>query len=66
MATTDTMLIATQEWLKSIYGELYNFAEIEAGETGRAETIKYLIKALQIELRTTVDGIWGSRNIGFI
>lgn len=53
----DLMLIATQEWLKSTYGDTI---DVPTDGTGRAVTIKGLIKALQLELSLSADGIWGN------
>ena len=53
---TDVMLVATQEWLKNTYGDRI---DVPTDGTGRAKTVKGLIKALQIELDTTADGVWG-------
>ncbi len=57
MATTDVMLVATQEWLKNTYGDR---VDVPTDGTERAKTIKGLIKALQIELNITADGSWGN------
>lgn len=51
--TEDTII--TQNWLKSIYGHNPLFT---IDLTGKENTIKGLIQALQIELRVTVNGIW--------
>lgn len=53
---TDVMLVATQEWLKNTYGDSI---DVPTDGTDRAKTVKGLIKALQIELDTTADGVWG-------
>lgn len=58
--STDVMLIATQDWLHTTYGNNSLFTiNVPTDGTGRADTIKGLIQALQIELGVEADGIWG-------
>lgn len=57
----DEMLIATQNWLVSTYGNNNQFTiNVPTDGTGRGITIKALIQALQIELEVNADGIWGN------
>ena len=56
----DEMLVETQRWLHRIYGENPLFTiGVPTDGTGRGTTIKGLIQALQIEVETVADGIWG-------
>ena len=54
----DEMLIATQNWLVSTYGNNNQFTiNVPTDGTGRGTTIKALIQALQIELEVSADVI---------
>lgn len=60
---TDTMLTATKEWLKEVYGKNPLFTidlDATTEKNERAMTIKALIQALQIEIGVTADGVWGA------
>lgn len=60
-STTDPMVLATQQWLNSTYGDFFNnynasncYTKVEEnGKTGSA-TMKALVTALQIELHVSI------------
>lgn len=56
----DTYVLAVQQWLNQTYGNnsSFNYHVNEDGQTGN-QTVQGLIRALQIELSSEVDGAFG-------
>lgn len=56
----DTYVLAVQQWLNQTYGNnsSFNYHVNEDGQTGN-QTVQGLIRALQIELSSGVDGAFG-------
>lgn len=56
----DEMVLQTQQWLNQTYGNnsSFNYQVNEDGMTGN-QTVQGLIRALQIELSSGVDGVFG-------
>lgn len=59
----DQMVMRVQEWLNTTYGSVAGWENVvEDGYTGNG-TVAGLIRALQIELNTTPDGILGNGTV---
>lgn len=59
----DDRVLQTQSWLNSTYGNNSSFVKVtEDGITG-GNTVKALIRALQIELGVDVDGVFGDDTV---